>query len=183
MKEYLTVKEAIKIYNKSDSTIRRMLRDMTEDDKDKYIVQVGNRHEISSTYLDTVFKPRKAVISENKDTAIALHNTVDKIAALIEGLTYGDRDLKKAIKTINKSGRQFANMTYTMLQMIEQQKTVIDNQKTMIDRLMTVIPGDQLQEEDKPPKPKKSKKSKKGKKSKKKIKSKKGKSKKTKKRI
>lgn len=57
MIEQLTIKQAIKRYNKSDSTIRRLLRDMSENDRDKYLSTDGSgRNLISTIYLDKVYK-------------------------------------------------------------------------------------------------------------------------------
>ena len=156
MKEYISVKEAIEIYGKSDSTIRRLLRHMTENDKDKYIIQSGNKNLISSIYLDTEFRPRKAVLQDQSNEIIRLVNVTDRIVAMNELMTDNDSPINRAIKAIELSANKYDNMTDTMLKYIEQQKVVIESQNKIIDRLMT----DSNIEEVKPPKKKKKKKSK-----------------------
>jgi len=126
MNSHITIKQAIKAYNKSDSTIRRLIREMKDDDRDKHLsTDSKGRNLISIKYLDKVYKPRSIAIYENRDLQLQVVNASNQLVHLTDQF---ERLIKLQEDAKNRELRILSaieNMTEQMKKSSERDMSVI----------------------------------------------------------
>lgn len=114
--DYITVKDASKMFGRSESTIRNLLAAMTPQQRKKYTVKKGRKVLIHKEYLGRNYD---IVDSTNKDEII------ENLTASLNQLTENQK------QELNKRDRQIAS-----LMQIEKMKLIRDNLQ-LIDKMMS----------------------------------------------
>lgn len=127
MNDYITIKEAVELSGKSDSSIRRAIRDS----KKTVTVKEGNKVLVQRSFIESHFKvsPVLGMIEHGKDFDLikaqeriitSQKNTIDKQQELLEGLR---GDLRAANDNLKESNNA---LSMSLLKNIEIEKKLLE---------------------------------------------------------
>jgi hypothetical protein len=108
--EWITINEACTKYNKSNSSIRRIVAELKKNDKKKIKVADGGKILISIAYLDNHFK-----VNTNRQNEYSTTNQVNNHSELLELLKNQLAEKDKQIESLIERNRE-SNILLSQLQ-------------------------------------------------------------------
>lgn len=118
--EWITINEACAKYNKSNSSIRRIVADLKKNDKKKIKVIEGGKILISIAYLDNHFKVNLNTQNEYSETS-QMNNHSELVELLKHQLSEKDKQIESLIERNRESNILLSQMQNKVL-LIEENK-------------------------------------------------------------